>query len=141
MQFEGRSYKFQVANRTLIIVILITDFSISYSDFLLCILLLNLKTEGDEDEDLPVPRDAGRLGFPGAVVVSGHSELHSPHSHAISHIEIGSVSIQTRLSGKLLLCVCMCNCLYVIIYLYSMARKFYSHGAPSPDLSHLSYNF
>ncbi|XP_042230982.1 uncharacterized protein LOC121872325 isoform X3 [Homarus americanus] len=47
--------------------------------------------EGDEDEDIPVPRDAGRLGFSGAVVGTGHRELHSPHSHTLSSpIEIGS---------------------------------------------------
>lgn len=47
-------------------------------------------TEGDEDEDVPVARDAGRLGFPGAAGGS-HSDLHTTLAHPVSSpIEIGS---------------------------------------------------
>nr|XP_045597063.1 uncharacterized protein LOC123757464 isoform X2 [Procambarus clarkii] len=48
-------------------------------------------TEGDEDEDIPVPGETGGLGFTGAMLGAGHGELHASHTRAISSpIEIGS---------------------------------------------------
>lgn len=47
-------------------------------------------TEGDEDEEISMPQDAPRLGVPGSSVGPIPTELHSPHSHGIPPIEIGS---------------------------------------------------
>ncbi|KAK4299721.1 hypothetical protein Pmani_028020 [Petrolisthes manimaculis] len=64
-------------------------------------------TEGDEDEEIPVGREAGRSGSgssPGAVSVSGAGPVHSPRPHTHTHTHISPIEVGSGATAGLVAC-------------------------------------